>query len=154
MSCPVFSHYVYRNWKWIYELAYSPLFVFVSLSLSLFLSLSLSLSEYSRLTLVISWLYITILLSETRTYLTLCWGASLSTVASDTSQLIIGPFRCFTYLTAHSPTLPLLHLRHSSFSNPSFVSPTSLALHLRHLVSRPCSQHIPVSNQSFSRSII
>ena len=37
------------------------------------------------------------------------------------------PFPRFTYVTAHSPTLPLLHLRHSSFSNPSFASPTSQA---------------------------
>ena len=50
-------------------------------------------------------------------------------VTSPTSQLIIQPFRRFTYVTAHSPTLPLLHLRHSSFSNPSFASPTSQALH-------------------------
>ena len=42
-------------------------------------------------------------------------------------------FRHFTYVTAHSPTLPLLHLRHSSFSNPSFASPTSQTLHLRHV---------------------
>ena len=28
-------------------------------------------------------------------------------------------------MTAHSPTLPSLHLRHSSFSNPSVASPTS-----------------------------
>ena len=34
-------------------------------------------------------------------------------------------FRHFTYITAHYPTFPLLHLRHSSFSNPSFASPTS-----------------------------
>ena len=34
-------------------------------------------------------------------------------------------FRRFTYVTAHSPILPLLHLRHSSFSNPSFASPMS-----------------------------
>ena len=34
-------------------------------------------------------------------------------------------FRHFTYVTAHSPTLPLLHLRHSSFSKPSVASPTS-----------------------------
>ena len=40
-------------------------------------------------------------------------------------------------VTAHSPTLPLFHLRHSSFSNSSFASPTSQALHLRHLASRP-----------------
>ena len=73
-------------------------------------------------------------------------------VASPTSQLILQPFfpfysqallnlqhfRHFTYVTAHSPTFPLLHLRHSSFSNPSFASPTSQALHLIHLASRPC----------------
>ena len=58
-------------------------------------------------------------------------------VTSPTSQLILQPFRLFTYVTDHSPTLPLLHLRHSSFSNPSFASPTSQALHLIHLVSRP-----------------
>ena len=39
--------------------------------------------------------------------------------------LIIQPFRHFTYVTTHSPNLPLLHLRHSSFSNPSVVSHTS-----------------------------
>ena len=37
---------------------------------------------------------------------------------------------------AHSPTLPMLHLRHSSFYNPSFASPTSQDFHLRHLGSR------------------
>ena len=42
-------------------------------------------------------------------------------VTSPTSQLILQPFRRFTYVTAHSPTLPLPHLRHSSFSNPSFA---------------------------------
>ena len=51
--------------------------------------------------------------------------------------LILQPLRRFTYVTAHSPTLPLLHLRHSSISNPSFAYPTSQALHLRHLASRP-----------------
>ena len=45
--------------------------------------------------------------------------------------LILQTFPPFTYVTAHSPTLPLLHLHHSSFSNPSFASPTSQALHLR-----------------------
>ena len=59
-------------------------------------------------------------------------------VISPTSQLILQPFRRFTYVTEHSPTLPLLHLRHSSFCNPSFLSSTSLVLHLRHLESRPC----------------
>ena len=42
-----------------------------------------------------------------------------------TSQLILKPFRRFTYVTAHSPTLPPLYLRHSSFYNPSVASPTS-----------------------------
>ena len=37
------------------------------------------------------------------------------------SQLILQPFRC----SAHSPTFPSLHLRHSSFSNPSVSLPTS-----------------------------
>ena len=60
-------------------------------------------------------------------------------ITSPTSQLIFQPFRRFTYVTAHSPTLPLLHLQHSSFSNLSFTSPTSQALHLIHLASRPCS---------------
>ena len=73
-------------------------------------------------------------------------------VALPTSQFILQSFRRFTYVTAHSPILPLLHLRHSSFSNPSFTwleneqssnlsvtSPTSQlilqqfpSLHLRH----------------------
>ena len=59
-------------------------------------------------------------------------------ITSPTSQLILQPVLRFTYVTAHSPTLPLLHLLHSSFSNPSFASPPSQALHLIHLASRPC----------------
>ena len=47
--------------------------------------------------------------------------------ASPTSQaeLILQPFLHFTYVTTHSPTLPLLYLRHSSFSNRSVASLTS-----------------------------
>ena len=52
----------------------------------------------------------------------------------------------FTYVTAHSPTNPLLHLRHSSFSNSSFASSTSQALHLRHLASRPWHTQITIMN--------
>ena len=52
-----------------------------------------------------------------------------------TSQLILQPFRRITYVAAHSPTLPLLHLCHSSFSNPCFAFPTLQALHLIHLAS-------------------
>ena len=43
-------------------------------------------------------------------------------VTSPTLQLILQPFRRVTYITAHSPTLLLLHLRHSSYSNPSLAS--------------------------------
>ena len=66
----------------------------------------------------------------------LCSFSNLS-FTSPILQLILQPFRRFTYVTAHSPTLPLLYLRHSSFSNPSFASLTSQALHLTQLASRP-----------------
>ena len=61
-------------------------------------------------------------------------------VTSPMSQLILQPFCHFTYVTAHSTTIPLLYLRHSSFSNPSSASPTSQALHLIHLACHPCLQ--------------
>ena len=54
-------------------------------------------------------------------------------ITSPMSQLILQPFCHFTCITAHSPTIPLLHLHHSSFSNPFFATPTSQALHLIHL---------------------
>ena len=67
---------------------------------------------------------------------------SNSSVASPTSQIIPQPFFRFSYVTssslnspglppmnyksrAHSPTLPSLYLRHSSFSNHSVALPTS-----------------------------
>ena len=37
-------------------------------------------------------------------------------VASSTPQLILHPFHRFTYVTGHSTTLPLLHLRHRDFT--------------------------------------
>ena len=58
-------------------------------------------------------------------------------VTSPTTQIILQPFRRFTYVTAHSPTLPLLHLGHRKPYNPSFAFSTSQDLHLRHLASRP-----------------
>ena len=60
------------------------------------------------------------------------WESSFSNLSdtSPMSQLILQHFHHFTYITVHSPTLLLLHLHHSSFSNPSFASPTSQALHL------------------------
>ena len=62
-------------------------------------------------------------------------------------QLILQPFRRFTYVTAHSLTLPLLYL---PFSNPSFASPTSQALHLIQLASRPSG----FSNSFSSPSVV
>ena len=41
------------------------------------------------------------------------------------AELILQPLRHFNYVTTHSTTLPPLHLRRCSFSNPSVVSPTS-----------------------------
>ena len=76
----------------------------------------------------------------------LCSFSKLS-FASPTSQLILQLFHRFTYVTAHSPTLPLLHLRHSSFLNPSFASPTSQALHLIHLASRPWKEPLWRANK-------
>ena len=58
---------------------------------------------------------------------------------SPTSQHILKPFRRFIYSTARSTTLPPLHLRHRSFYNLSVASPTSQALHVLHLASRPCN---------------
>ena len=46
-------------------------------------------------------------------------------IVSSRSQLILQSFPPFTYVTAYSWTLLLLHLRHSPFSNPSVASPTS-----------------------------
>ena len=41
------------------------------------------------------------------------------------TELILQTFSHFTFVTTHSPTLPSLYLRHSSFFNPSVASPTS-----------------------------
>ena len=82
----------------------------------------------------------------------LCSFCNLS-FTSPTSQLILQPFRRYIYVTAHSPTLTLLDLRHRSFSNPSFASPTSQALHLIHLMSRAHSPTFPslhLRHNSFS----
>ena len=97
--------------------------------------------------------------SPTLTSLHLCHSSfSNPSAALPTSQLILQLFRCFTYIigtsptpqlilkpflrliyaTAHSTTLPPIHLRHRSFYNPSVASPTSQALHVLHMASRPC----------------
>ena len=79
-------------------------------------------------------------------------SSSFLSISPWLALLILQPFRRITYVTAHSPTLPLLHLRHSSFSNPSFASLTSQALHLRHLARRPCIS--PTLITKFSENIV
>ena len=73
----------------------------------------------------------------------LCSFSNLS-VTSPTSQLILQTFHRFPYVTAHSSTLPFLHLRHSSFTNPSFASPTS------HRMSSPTFPSLHLRHNSFS----
>ena len=48
-------------------------------------------------------------------------------MSCDVAELILQAFSHFTNVTAHSdsPSFPSLHLRHSSFSNPSLALPTS-----------------------------
>ena len=75
-------------------------------------------------------------MSSAMTNYELCSFSNLS-ATSPTSQLIVQPIRRFTYVTVHSPTLPFLRLRHSSFSNSSLASPTSQARHLIHLANHP-----------------
>ena len=48
-------------------------------------------------------------------------AAAWSTVVDS----ILQPLHRFTYVTAHSPTLPPLYLRRSSFYSSSVASPTS-----------------------------
>ena len=75
------------------------------------------------------------------------------------AELILQTFRHFTYVTTHSPTLPSLYLRQSSFSNPSVAPPTSQFIlqpffrfsydtssSLIHLASRPwfLPPHVPL----------
>ena len=96
--------------------------------------------------------------------ITMSSAISPNFVTSATSKLILQPFRRSTYVTAHSPTLPLLHLCHSSFSNLSFASPTSQALRLIHLASRPCirpcdgasgvADRHPSCSQTFNKEFI
>ena len=78
----------------------------------------------------------------------LCSFTNLS-VTSPTSQLILQPFRCFTYVTTHSPILPSsIYLRHSSFSNSSVASPTS------HLILQPFFRFSYVTGPSLMSQLI
>ena len=66
--------------------------------------------------------------------------------------LILQPFRCFTYVAARSTTLPLLQLCHRHFTYVIAHSPTLPPLHLRHSslynpsVASPTSQALHVLN--------
>ena len=55
-----------------------------------------------------------------------------TSVASPTSQLILQPFRCFTYVTAHSPTFLSPFLRHRIFTlliqNTTFTTTASISV--------------------------
>ena len=62
--------------------------------------------------------------------------------------LILQPFRHFTYVRAHSPTLPSLYLRHSSFSNPSVASLTS------HLILQSLFRFSYVTGSSLTSQLI
>ena len=53
-------------------------------------------------------------------------------IASPLSQLILQPFHRFTYVTAHSIALALLHLRHRLFTLVTAHSPTLPPLYLNH----------------------
>ena len=53
-------------------------------------------------------------------------------IASPMSQLILQPFSLFTYVTARSTILPLLHLRHRHFTYVTAHCPTLPPLHVRH----------------------
>ena len=90
----------------------------------------------------------------------LCSFSNLS-VTSPTSQLILQPFCHFTYITAHSPTFPSLHLHHSSFSNPSVTLPMSQLIlqpfhHFTYITAHPPTlpllhlRHSSFSNPSFA----
>ena len=79
------------------------------------------------------------------------WIKIIKNKFSIPAEFILQPFRHFTYVTAHSETLPSLYLRQSSFSKPSFAFRTSQALHLRHSTSFP-SLHL--RHSSFSNPYV
>ena len=84
--------------------------------------------------------------SPTFTSLHLCHSSFSNTFAAfPTSQFILQPFRCFIYVTAHSPNpsvaSPTSQFIIQPFRRFTYVtahSPTLLSLLLRHLARRPC----------------
>ena len=77
-----------------------------------------------------------------------------------TSQVILQPFRCFTYITAHSTTLLPLHLCHRSFYNPSIASPTSQLIlqpfcHITYITAySPTLLLLYLHHSSFSKTLL
>ena len=56
-------------------------------------------------------------------------GSSLTSLGEPPMSRAHSPtFPSLTYVTTHSPTVPLLYVRHSSFSKPSVASCTSLLI--------------------------
>ena len=53
------------------------------------------------------------------------WRIIMSCDVGEVSKSLENELSHFTYITAHSPTLPSLYLHHNSFSNLSIASPTS-----------------------------
>ena len=61
---------------------------------------------------------------------------SNSSIALPTSQLILQPFRCFTYVTADSATLLQLHLRHRLFTYVTWRTVPARLLYLQSVAAR------------------
>ena len=64
-------------------------------------------------------------------------------IALSTSQLILQPLRCFTYVTAHSPTLLSLLLRHKLF-----IQFTGRAAHVKHCLKLVCGVAYRINTNS------
>ena len=90
-------------------------------------------------------------------------------IAAPTSQLILQPFRCFTYVTAHSPTLLSFLLRQRLFTYVtwraahdkmaallcvSFIYPESATITPKHLFGtyQVFGLHSSIKNRNFKNS--
>ena len=73
-------------------------------------------------------------------------------VALPTSQLILKPFRSFTYVTAHSPTLLSLFLRHRLFTYVTWRAAHVLFILVCYTELKDCISGIPRSAASFTTS--
>ena len=67
------------------------------------------------------------LITNTRKSIQIAWSKinSVNSPHPNHFHLLLQSFRHFTHVTAHSQTLSMLHLHHSSFSNSSIASPMS-----------------------------